>query len=381
MAHARKNPAMNANNAIERTGRELFAATAEFASESQLRSWWCVGSTFVLLGISLTLAGLLTWWPARLAASLLGALLFVRAFILFHDFLHGALLRDSRLARGIFSVYGLIALTPSRYWQRTHNYHHANVGKPIPSTVGEVANFTSDIGSFPLMTTETWSRANFRERLWYRINRHPLTILCAYATVFLYSLTLAPFLKEPRKNFEGLGALLVHMTVIAVLVTLSGVQSALFAFVLPFAIASALGAYLFFAQHNFEGMRIVPLEQWTHFRGALESSSYMKLGPILRWFTGNIGYHHVHHLNALIPFYRLPEAMKAIPELQHPITTSLGPRDVVSSLRLNLWDLTEGRLVHYRDAGRHGRPEHLSRPAMPENRRTRRQREKTGVSQ
>ena len=120
--------------------------------------------------------------------------------------------------------------------------------------------------------------------------------------------------------------------------------------VVPFALAAAMGAYLFFAQHNFVGMRIVPIEQWTHYRGALESSSYMKLGPIMQWVTGNIGYHHIHHLNALIPFYRLPEAMAAIPELQTPAVTSLRPRDMIACLRLNLWDLNKAQLVAYGEA-------------------------------
>ena len=76
----------------------------------------------------------------------------------------------------------------------------------------------------------------------------------------------------------------------------------------------------------------------------------MKLGPIMNWFTGNIGYHHVHHLNSLIPFYRLPEAMAAIPELQSPVVTTLRPRDISRCLRLSLWDVPSQRLVTYRKA-------------------------------
>ena len=90
----------------------------------------------------------------------------------------------------------------------------------------------------------------------------------------------------------------------------------------------------------------MPTEEWTYVQGALESSSYMKLGPIMKWFTGSIGYHHVHHLNPHIPFYRLPEAMAAIPELQHPVVTSLRPRDILSCFRESVgtarsWLLTD----------------------------------------
>ena len=127
---------------------------------------------------------------------------------------------------------------------------------------------------------------------------------------------------------------------------------AFFSFLLPFAIAAASGAYLFFVQHNFVGLHILPVEEWSHFRAALESSSYLRLGPIMNWFTGNIGYHHVHHLNSLIPCYRLPEAMAAIPELQSPVVTTLRPRDMITCLRLSLWDVPSQRLVTYPEGRR-----------------------------
>ena len=129
-----------------------------------------------------------------------------------------------------------------------------------------------------------------------------------------------------------------------------GFAVALFAFVLPFAIACAFGAYLFYAQHTYEGLRILPPDEWSYFDAALVSSSYMKLGWIMNWLTGNIGYHHVHHLNPHIPFYRLPEAMAALPELQHPIVTSLRPHDVLACFRANLWETHTQRMVSYNEA-------------------------------
>jgi omega-6 fatty acid desaturase (delta-12 desaturase) len=111
------------------------------------------------------------------------------------------------------------------------------------------------------------------------------------------------------------------------------------------AVACCLGGYLFYAQHNFPDMHLQPRDKWTFTRAALESSSYMETGPILGWLSGNIGYHHVHHLNPTIPFYRLPEAMAAVPELQHPGKTSLRPADVLACLRLKLWDPALGRMV------------------------------------
>jgi omega-6 fatty acid desaturase (delta-12 desaturase) len=108
---------------------------------------------------------------------------------------------------------------------------------------------------------------------------------------------------------------------------------------------------LFYAQHNFPDCRLYHREEWSHARAAMSSSSFIKMNGLMHWFTGNVGFHHIHHLNAKIPFYRLPEAMANMPELRSPGTTSLHPTDVWSCLRLNLWDPTKQRLVTFREAG------------------------------
>jgi omega-6 fatty acid desaturase (delta-12 desaturase) len=120
--------------------------------------------------------------------------------------------------------------------------------------------------------------------------------------------------------------------------------------VIPLTVACGLGAYLFYAQHNFPGCRLFHRETWNHANAALSSSSYIRMNRLMEWFTGNVGYHHIHHLNAKIPFYRLPEAMKNMPELRSPGTTTLLPTDIISCLRLNLWDPNKQRLVSYREA-------------------------------
>ena len=116
---------------------------------------------------------------------------------------------------------------------------------------------------------------------------------------------------------------------------------------LPQCVAMALGSYLFYAQHNFPGARFQESGSWDYAAAALAGSSYMAMNPVLRWFTGNIGYHHVHHINARIPFYRLPEAMAGLKELQSPGVTTLTPRGVYRCLRLKLWDPEQNRLVNF----------------------------------
>jgi omega-6 fatty acid desaturase (delta-12 desaturase) len=325
---------------VERVDRELHQATRSFARQSPATSWWHVGSTFGLLACVLAVAAVAPWWPVRLAASTLAALLLVRAFILYHDFMHGAILPGSTAARAIFYAYAAVNLTPPRSWRDSHNFHHANVGR--------IAG--SNVGAFPLMTAEAWRNASRRERITYRVIRHPLIIASAYLTIFFFSVTLLSLIRRPSRYWDSGLSLLAHGAAFAALWLLGGFDTLFFVLLLPMTMAAALGGYLFYAQHSFPGMRILPDEEWTVQRAALVSSSYLKLGSVLRWFTGNIGFHHVHHLNSLIPFYRLPDAMEAIPELQHPSVTRLTPSAVAACFRSNLWDEASGRMIDFREA-------------------------------
>jgi len=323
-----------------RIGRELQRATVPFAVESVAKSWWHVGSTFVLLFVALVGAGLVPWWPVRLLLSILAALLMVRGFITYHDYMHGAILPRSRLAWAFFRLYSALALSPPRSWKKSHNYHHGHVGQ-ISS---------GSIGAFPIMTTRMWREASPAARARYRLERHPLTLLAGYLTIFAFSVCLLPLLQDPARHWDSALSLLTHGTLIAVLWVVGGFDVVFFVVLLPMTITSALGGYLFFAQHSFKRMHIISPEAWTYYRAAMESSSYMRLNKIMQWFTGNIGFHHIHHLNVRIPFYRLPETMAAIPELQSPVTTSLAPRDIVDCFQSCLWDEDRQRAVSYREA-------------------------------
>ena len=325
-----------------RVGQDLIKATVPFAKESVTLSWWHVGSTFAMLTAALAGAGLAPWWPLRLLFSLLAAMLMVRTFITYHDYMHRAILVRSRLAWILFRVYSALALSPPRSWKKSHNHHHGHVGQ-IDST---------GIGAFPIMTTRMWHEAKRTTRASYRVVRHPLTVLAGYITIFLFSLTLLPLLQDPRRHWDSLLALVGHAALIAVLWIFGGFDTAFFVVLLPMTIASTLGSYLFFAQHSFKRMHILSRESWTYYRAAMESSSYMQLNKVMQWFTGNIGFHHIHHLNVRIPFYRLPEVMDAIPELQSPVTTTLSPRDIRDCFRCCLWDEDHQRVVSYREASR-----------------------------
>ncbi len=321
-----------------RTGPELILATKPFASDGALRSWWCILSTLFLLLASLV--GTLLDVPliARGACSVLAGLLILRLFVIYHDQQHHAILAKSRLAEGLMRVVGILALSPSSVWRSSHNHHHNHNSRLRGS----------HIGSYPIMTKEQFLKTPPGKRRVYLFIRHPLTISFGYVFMFLYGMCINPFLSHPRKHFDCLVALVVHLTISVALVWYSGWAALVLTQLVPHFIASAIGAYLFYAQHNFPGVSFSDNEGWTYEKAALESSSYLRTGRIMAWFTGNIGYHHVHHLNARIPFYRLPEVLRAIPELQEPKTTSLHPAEIVRCLRLKVWDVDEQRMVGVR---------------------------------
>lgn len=326
-----------------RAGKELIDATRPYAEEDRARSWFHVAETFGVLGASLAAAALIpltaATLPLKLLAAVVAGLTYVRGFILFHDFAHGAILRNSAVAKALFHFYGCVMMTPPVAWKQTHNYHHAHTAQIVGSHVG----------SYMVLTTEMYKRATPSQKRMYKISRHPLTILFGYFTIFVYGFLVSSFARNPKKNWTSFATLIGHAAVVALLAAFTSWQVVLFAYFLPLFVAFASGAYLFYAQHNFPDMHIEPRETWTYTGAALESSSYFECGPVMAWFTGNIGYHHVHHLNPSIPFYRLPEAMAAIPELQNPHRTTFRPSDIADCFRLKLWDPSVGRMVGFPD--------------------------------
>ncbi|MHC4839368.1 MAG: fatty acid desaturase family protein [Planctomycetota bacterium] len=294
-----------------------------------------------LLGL-LTLAAILPWWPVALVASLCGSMVMVRAFIIFHDYKHGAMFRGNRLIGPVLDFYGLIFLTAPSYWNRTHNHHHSHVGELEHSAVG----------SFPIFDLETWENADPLERLHYRIARHPVTLIFAYVTVFLVSNTIEPLIRNPRKNWMCGVSLLLHGGIVTAFLLLGGFWFAFFSFWLPYAVATSWGAYLFYVQHNFRGVKILSANDWNPVDASILSTSFLKLNPILRWCTGSIGYHHVHHLNSVIPFYRLKEAHDAIPEMQNATVTRLGFKELFVGLNQKIWDPATGTMLAFKDANR-----------------------------
>jgi len=323
--------------AAVRSEKDLIIATRPFTEEDKGKSWAVTISSLLILS-GLTAGAIFSpWWPLRLAFSLVEGLTIVRVFCLFHDFQHGALLRQSKLAEAIHWVFGVSILVPPSVWRETHNYHHAHTAKIVGS----------HIGSYPVVTTAMWKDLKPVQKVGYKFIRSPLNMLLAVFTVFSIGMCVNPLLRAPTKHWGGLVSLVVvYGSAVAAYLT-GHLDWWVFGWLIPRWLAAMAGAYLFYAQHNFPEGHIASRQDWTFAKAATESSSYMKMGPVMNWFTANIGFHHVHHLNAAIPFYRLPEAMQALPELQHPGTTSLAPKDIAACFALKVWDPEQNKMVGY----------------------------------
>lgn len=318
-----------------RTGAELSLATKPFAKDNALQSWWAILSTALLLLVAL--AG--TIWNIHLGAqfvcAVLAGLLMTRFFVIYHDQQHHAILSQSKLAEGVMWIFGVLSLSPSSVWRSSHNYHHKHNSKLRGS----------HIGSYPIMTKDEFKRSSRGRRLGYLFVRHPLTILSGYVFMFLHGMCLKPFTNHPGKHFDGLLALIIHAAIGTALVIYGGWPALVLTLLIPHCVMGAICAYFFYAQHNFPGVSYADRNGWTYEKAALESSSFMHTGRVMGWFTANIAYHHIHHINHRIPFYRLPEVLAAIPELQSPRTTSLWPADILRCLRLKVWDVEAQQMV------------------------------------
>ncbi len=325
-----------------RNPKELLVASKAFTSETKWISWWHLLTAMACYAISLVIASS-DFFPmfVRIVSSCVSGLVIVRLFIIYHDYNHGAILRKSWIAASILKLYGLLVLSPSSVWSHSHDHHHKHNSR----------SSGSNTGSYPLMTRDEYRNADRWKRFGYAVSRHPITVFSGYLTVFLYGMAIRSFFLHPKKHFDAGVAVVLHVALLT-FCWMQGWDILLLGMLIPLTIACGLGAYLFYAQHNFPTCQLHRREDWHYVVAALKSSSYIRMSNLMHWFTGNVGYHHVHHLNAKIPFYRLPEAMAAMEELQTPGTTSLHPRDILACFRLKVWDTDRGHFISFREASK-----------------------------
>jgi omega-6 fatty acid desaturase (delta-12 desaturase) len=301
------------------------------------RSLWQLANSlapYLLLWYAMVLS-LRVSYLLTLMLSVLAAGFMVRLFIIFHDCGHGSFFM-SRQANEITGVItGILAFTPYHHWRHDHAIHHATAGDLDRRGVGDVYTMTVE----EYITLPRW------KRLIYRFWRHPLVMFGLGST-----LVFALFHRFPRPHAGRRERLSVYWTdlvlagLIAALVSLIGWRSFLLIQIPVLVIATTAGVWLFYVQHNFEGTYWERHEKWDFIPAGFQGSSFYKLPAVLRWFSGNIGFHHIHHLNSRIPNYLLPNCYRENPVFHvKPLTLFSSLR----SLRLRLWDEQASQMVGF----------------------------------
>ena len=289
------------------------------------------------------MAGLLTALHYQILLGLLllpvGAMLLVRLFIIQHDCGHGSFFA-SNWANGLLGrALSLLTLTPYTFWRRDHAMHHATTGDLDRRGKGDVT----------ILTLAEYRALSFPRRMAYRLYRHPL-VLFGVGPAWLILLRLRIPKGHPRRQWRdwvsivGTDAALAAM--IAVLILTLGLKPVLLGWLPVILLAATIGVWLFYIQHQFEHAYWEARPSWDFHAAALRGSSFYDLPAILHWMTGNIGFHHIHHLASRIPNYRLQECHEAIPALQS--APRLTFRESLRCARLALWDAEQGRLVPFR---------------------------------
>ncbi|HHW38779.1 MAG TPA: fatty acid desaturase [Bacillales bacterium] len=272
-----------------------------------------------------------------LALTVIGAGLLTRIFIIFHDCCHYSFFKSRKANDIIGTITGIITIFPYRKWQHDHAVHHASSGNLDKRGVGDISFLTVD----EYLKSSLWSKIS------YRLYRNPF-IMLILGPIYVFLLKNRFNHREARAK-ERLNTYITNVA-IAAIVTLFcltiGWQSFLLVQGPIFLISGAAGVWLFYVQHTYEDSYFEPNEHWNYVKAAVEGSSFYKLPKVLQWITGNIGFHHVHHLSPKVPNYHLEEAHNNIAALQNAPTITL--LTSLSCLKFRLWDEQKKKFVSFK---------------------------------
>ena len=324
--------------------KNILSGVAAFQHPIVGRSLWqlatSLGGFLVTCAAMYLCLGISLW--VSLPLSVLAAGFLVRIFIIQHDCGHGAFFRSQRANNIIGSLCSVMTLTPYAFWRRQHARHHGSWNNLDRRAASGLDIYSS------CMTVSEYHRLGRWQQWLYRLSRHPIVshlILPPAVFLLLYRI---PFDAAKGWNHERRA---IHVTNLALVGLFGGLGLAIgfdrvLAVQLPIMVfASIIGVWLFSVQHRFERTLWVSDADWSFAEAALRGSSHLRLPRILQWFTGNIGFHHIHHLNPRIPNYRLEDCHRTIGGLQSAPVLTL--RTAITTLRYALWDDDLGRMVKF----------------------------------
>jgi omega-6 fatty acid desaturase (delta-12 desaturase) len=282
----------------------------------------------------------LGYWLCLLLAAPAGGFL-VRLFMIQHDCGHGAFFHHRLANDWVGRVIGVLTLTPYDFWRRTHAIHHSTSGNLDHRGIGDIDTLTVH----EYLARSQWGR------LRYRVYRHPIIMFGlgpAYLFIVRNRLPFGLMRRDWQLWMSTMGTNAAIAALVAAVIWLVGIRTFLFVHMPIMLLAASIGVWLFYVQHQFEDTVWAHQRNWNLHMAALRGSSHYDLPGILRWFTANIGVHHIHHLCSRIPYYRLPLVLRDFPDL-----SGIGRLTLVESfrcVRLVLWDEGQQRLVSFREA-------------------------------
>lgn len=292
---------------------------------------------YVLLWVAMVYTLAVSYW-LMLPLALLAAGFLARIFIIFHDCGHGSFFKSQRANNATGMIAGLLNLTPYRHWRWQHALHHGTAGDLDRRGSGDI---------WTLTVQEYLQRSRWR-RFVYRLARNPI-VLFAIAPLYVFvvhhrfAVSTAP--KRERQSVRRTNWTLLGVTI--AMSAVIGLKQFLLIQLTVSAFAGAAGLWLFYVQHQFQGAYWARTDKWNYTDAALKGSSFYKLPKILQWFTGNIGFHHIHHLSPRIPNYYLQRCHEA-----DPFFKAIKPVTLMASLKLatfRLWDEQHDVFVGFRD--------------------------------
>lgn len=293
---------------------------------------------FILLWVAAYYSLEISYWLS-LVLSIIASGFVIRIFIIFHDCCHQSFFKSRKANDVLGTITGIITLFPYEKWKRDHSIHHATSSNLNKRGTGDIW----------IMTVEEYVNASFWVRLQYRLYRNPL-VMFGLGPAYLF-LVSNRFNRKGARKKERVNTYVTNVSVI-VLYTLLCLAIGWQAFLmiqLPIMFVSGLlGIWLFYVQHQFEDSYFEEEENWDYVKAAIDGSSYYKLPKLLQWVTGNIGFHHVHHLSPKVPNYYLEKAHDSTPPLQQATTITI--RSSLKALRFRLWDESSKTFVGFHEA-------------------------------
>ena len=326
-----------------RAGASWAKTIAKYRRADTWKSSWQVVNTllpFFALWYLMYLSTFRSYWLTLLLAIPAAGFL-VRIFTIQHDCGHRSFFGNQRANDLLGHACGVLTLTPYHLWRRAHARHHASSGDLTHRGQGDVG----------VLTVDEYLSRSWLGRLKYRLYRNPLVMFffgSSYLFIIQHRLTVGIPRTWRRERMSVHGTNVALLAMIFVAWATIGLPKFFMIHGPLVVLGGAIGSWLFFVQHQFEDAYWQPHQSWDFTRSALEGSSYYRLPRVLQWFTGNIGFHHIHHLDSKIPNYNLEACHAEEPVFQQAVT--MGIRDSLKCTKLKLWDERRGRMVAFADA-------------------------------